>query len=826
MNKITIILIIGLLIINNAQGQTQQGSLRQRVLQQGNMRQKVQQQKQKGIDYDQFVNKTNEEYEAFRDSVNSEYAAFMEKVWKNYSIQEGEQKPIEKEVKPIEYDQKKDELYLQERIRLEEERKLAEEKQKQEQQQKQLAEEKQKQEELQKQLVEEKQKQEEQQKQLDDERHKQEEQQKQITEERQKQEEQQKQLNDQRQKLEEQLKQIAQEKLKQEQQHRLLAELKQQQEQEQLRLDEEKKKLQEQQQQIAEQIQKQKEQQKILENQNKQDELKNLFEEQKHKEEELRLIKEKQKQQQEQEKLFAEKQKQQKEKECELAEQQKKQQEQELLLIKQQKMQQEQEQLLAEKQKQQEELQRKLEEQQRQQQELQQKLEQLQKQQKEQKNQLAEKKMQQEEQERLLAEQKKKQDEKEHQLAEQKKKLEQERSKPLEAVVVPIKEDKKEQPKPVVPIPENDKVFATNNFEYYGTPMGVRWGNIKQFKLKGTTPKDFANGYRELSKSEYNNLIHDCLKLRKEYELCDWAYYKMLQTLSEDACGKGTNEAVFLQGYIFNQSGYQMRFAKEAETNKLHLLTRINGMPYNCGYTSVEGRIFFIMDGSKAKNLEICEASAPKAQEMSLAMNTLPILKKDLSENRTVISRFVSVEAQTSVNKNMINFFNDYPTSYDGNDMMSRWAYYANTPITPEVREKVYPQLQKYVKNVSKLAGANLLLNWVQMGLQYAYDEKVWGQDRAFFAEESLYYPFCDCEDRSILFSHLMRDLLDLDVVLVYYPGHLYTAVCFNEHVEGDYIMVNGKKFVVADPTYYNANVGKTMSRMDNSKAKVIILKR
>ena len=54
----------------------------------------------------------------------------------------------------------------------------------------------------------------------------------------------------------------------------------------------------------------------------------------------------------------------------------------------------------------------------------------------------------------------------------------------------------------------------------------------------------------------------------------------------------------------------------------------------------------------------------------------------------------------------------------------------------------------------------------------------------------------------------------------------MYTAVCFNEDVPGDYIMVEGRKFTVADPTYYNADVGKTMSRMDNSKAKVILLNR
>lgn len=37
-------------------------------------------------------------------------------------------------------------------------------------------------------------------------------------------------------------------------------------------------------------------------------------------------------------------------------------------------------------------------------------------------------------------------------------------------------------------------------------------------------------------------------------------------------------------------------------------------------------------------------------------------------------------------------------------------------------------------------------------GFVYEYDDKVWGGDSAFFAEESLYYPYYDCEGRFILF--------------------------------------------------------------------------
>ena len=115
-------------------------------------------------------------------------------------------------------------------------------------------------------------------------------------------------------------------------------------------------------------------------------------------------------------------------------------------------------------------------------------------------------------------------------------------------------------------------------------------------------------------------------------------------------------------------------------------------------------------------------------------------------------------------------------------------------------------------------------MNWVQTAFEYEYDDKVWGGDRAFFAEESLFYPYCDCEDRSILLSRLVRDLLGLRCILVFYPGHLAMAVHFTDDLKGDYIMLNGEKFIVCDPTYIGAPVGLTMPKMDNQTAKVILL--
>ncbi len=169
---------------------------------------------------------------------------------------------------------------------------------------------------------------------------------------------------------------------------------------------------------------------------------------------------------------------------------------------------------------------------------------------------------------------------------------------------------------------------------------------------------------------------------------------------------------------------------------------------------------------------------------------------------------------------------------------MTRWANYANTPLEKGITSQLYPAMREKLEGRSKLDAVQQLLWWVQGTLDikrenpnqncflYAYDEDVWGADRALFGEECLFYPYCDCEDRAILLSHLVRDLVGLDVVLVYYPGHLAMAVHFPEDVPGDYINVNGRKFVVCDPTYIGSDVGETMPMVKGKGVNVILLKR
>ena len=126
----------------------------------------------------------------------------------------------------------------------------------------------------------------------------------------------------------------------------------------------------------------------------------------------------------------------------------------------------------------------------------------------------------------------------------------------------------------------------------------------------------------------------------------------------------------------------------------------------------------------------------------------------------------------------------------------------------------------------SEAEAVGSLLNLVQTGLEYKFDKEVWGvEDRAFFAEETLFYPYCDCEDRAILLTRFVRDLLGLECVLIYYPGHMACAVHFSEPVDGDYYTYGEKDFTVCDPTYIGAPIGRQMPDFADKEATLIPIK-
>lgn len=391
----------------------------------------------------------------------------------------------------------------------------------------------------------------------------------------------------------------------------------------------------------------------------------------------------------------------------------------------------------------------------------------------------------------------------------------------VEGIIKPLHD--RGVPKPFAPIQENIREHTDDfKFSYLGTSLSVRVPIKQSLHLSSTSEDAVADAWEYLCGDYYNNMIVDCLKLRSGLNLCDWAYLMMLKTLGETIYPNRSNEAVLLTAYIFSQSGYKIRLGER--NGRLEMLYASKHKVYEKPYFEFGDDRFYSMS-DEIGEMRINAAQYPQERSLSLWVEKEPQITYSATQDRTLVSkRYPSMSVIVSANKNILPFYNSYPSSEVGGNFMTRWAMYANMPISKELRKNLYPQLKQGIAGCTQLQSVERLLNWVQTAFVYEYDDTVWGTDRSFFPEETLYYPYCDCEDRSILFTRLVRDLLGLKCLLIYYPGHLATAVCFEESVNGDYLNVNGNRYVVCDPTYIGASVGHTMPDMDNETAKVIVL--
>lgn len=391
------------------------------------------------------------------------------------------------------------------------------------------------------------------------------------------------------------------------------------------------------------------------------------------------------------------------------------------------------------------------------------------------------------------------------------------------------------QPKPICPIREQEGNETRHTFAIYGTNMSVRLTPKQIFRITKLDSETISTLWGKLSEAEYNNVIRDCLELRIKHQLCDWAYLRMLDELSSSFLGEGTNEAELFKAFLYCQSGYQMRLAMA--TGHLYMLYASQHFIFDKPSWKIDDTLYYA-DHCDAEQIQICGASFPHEQALSLfvpmeqKLGSLPTSKRILQSEDVSWLR-VSVSEEESV----IRFCDDYPTSCIGEDFMTRWAMYASMPLNSTTREQLYPQFKSFFlalersfedEGISRShlipACVDLICHWIQTAFVYEYDDKVWGRDRAFFADETLYYPYCDCEDRSILLTRMVRDLLGLRCALVYYPGHLASAIAMGEDVNGDFIRINGTKYLVCDPTYIGAPIGMTMPDMDNHTAKVMVL--
>lgn len=409
-------------------------------------------------------------------------------------------------------------------------------------------------------------------------------------------------------------------------------------------------------------------------------------------------------------------------------------------------------------------------------------------------------------------------------------KVTQPKPQPTPAPVISQKPTPKPTPVPVTPAPAKPTPTPTpapskpstsplysggagrTRINFMGVDYHVSNALDKAVTLKGIDENSLADGLETLYKSNYKPLLEDLRAMRSRDLGNDWALYLVVKQIAEKFGGK--NESVLMRQFLLNNLGFRARMAKVIQKNALTLLVAPASQLYGCAFISEGGAKFYDVEADQPYSYKMCAKEAPDAKlKIDMSMRQTPRFGGTRKSSSHQGERYKAA-ASASVPVELMEFYKRLP--------QCDYSVYATAKVDKKFSDEVLDALRPAIKGKSEREAANILLDFVQSGFEYATDPEQFGYEKPFFVEELFYYPYCDCEDRSMLYRYLVTQLLGLDVILLDYPGHIATAVRFNGDVPGDFVVGGGGKYIVCDPTFIGAPVGMAMPQFKNTAADML----
>ncbi len=369
---------------------------------------------------------------------------------------------------------------------------------------------------------------------------------------------------------------------------------------------------------------------------------------------------------------------------------------------------------------------------------------------------------------------------------------------------------KSELTPPPPPIRPPEVARDSIELDFYGNPITLpfdpQWRSVRLGKLD---PKGIAAFWDASSATRLQPTLQALNKARQDLALDDWGHVALWQQLAKSLQPDRPAEQSLLLWYFLVKAGVDVRLGYSG--SQPWLFVAVEQPVYAVSYTKVGERTYYALlspdRGNSLKRFSTYDSSYP-APLQPLNLKTVATgFGKAAPVAKSVTFDFQGrrVTLKFDYDRRVVEYLSTFP-------QMDFELYFA-TPGSPAARNPLLQTLHHQIHGMSEENALNFLLAFVQKGFAYQTDEEQFGYEKYFYVEETLHYPYSDCEDRAVLYSWLVRNLLGLKTVGLHYPGHMTTAVAIKSPPRADWDSIEwqGERYVIADPTYINASIGMAM---------------
>lgn len=344
-------------------------------------------------------------------------------------------------------------------------------------------------------------------------------------------------------------------------------------------------------------------------------------------------------------------------------------------------------------------------------------------------------------------------------------------------------------------------IAGTISVDFYSEKITLEYDEkiAATYKSNLSNETEMVDLYKVLEKRPYQSYLSSLQKAKTRYQLNDWLYYRLVEKSLDKICQSRSDRFQgILSWLIMTKSDYDTRATFTKSSFYVNVATSED--VFESPMFDIRGETFanisaIITKGKMSRNVYAIEYAPNKnGKDFSFALNVHPNLK---AQEERLVYRFdyhdKPVELVAKINKTLINIMAEYP-KFDE-------MYFVSTPLSNVAKSSLLPALEKELAGKSEKEKIEFFVAFTRGALKYGSDKKGFGdKNKPLIAEEALFYPLVDCEDKVAVLYNLVKELTSLKGVVLAMPDHLSFAVDLRKPV-GKTFRYKGKKYTLCDPT-------------------------
>jgi len=365
---------------------------------------------------------------------------------------------------------------------------------------------------------------------------------------------------------------------------------------------------------------------------------------------------------------------------------------------------------------------------------------------------------------------------------------------------------------PIYRLPEGTEAYKTNiSVDFFGSnaPLSID-KRMKSLNLSAVKPQSFADYWDGFTGTYYQIYIESLVAYAEDKNLNDWGIYQLVVRTAKKLYPSANNQTIWTWA-MMNQAGYQVKIGYAG--NSLSLLLPFMQEVYEKPYYSIEGSNYYLMNSKLGKRNILTYTKdfggATKKVDLHLPFSLNYTDPANVVVRKTTFPN-ESEPLKLEMDKTVMAFLASYPQTIN--------TVYLNAAMSASVKETLYEYLKPRLEGKSETQAVTYLLNYLHNSFEYKTDRDQFNREKMFFPDEMFYYPYSDCEDRTVLFTRLVNEVVGLDAIALTYFSHMAAAVSFSTPVEGYNLLVDGRTYTITDPTYINAPIGSVMPEYEEYK--------